>query len=68
MYILKGDESTIAKILKENRIRVNRGLVTFTPMAESEEVPTDEKEPIIEDSKEVHIEDEKKPKKTKKSK
>lgn len=34
-YILSGNGEDIAKIIKENRIRVNRGLVSFTPMTET---------------------------------
>lgn len=30
-YILKGDPAEIEKIIRENRIRVSRGEVTFTP-------------------------------------
>ena len=30
-YILKGDPKEVAKVLQENRIRVDRGVVEFTP-------------------------------------
>lgn len=30
-YILKGDSKEVAKILQENRIRVDRGVIEFTP-------------------------------------
>lgn len=30
-YILKGDPKEVAKILQENRIRVDRGVIEFTP-------------------------------------
>lgn len=35
-YILKGDPAEIEKIIRENRIRVSRGGVTFTPVAPEE--------------------------------
>ena len=34
-YILSGSDKEVAKIIKENRVRVNRGLVSFTPMTET---------------------------------
>ena len=30
-YILKGDSKEVAKVLQENRIRVDRGVIEFTP-------------------------------------
>lgn len=30
-YILKGDPKEVAKVLQENRIRVDRGVISFTP-------------------------------------
>ena len=36
-YILSGSDKEVAKIIKENRVRVNRGLVSFTPMTETVE-------------------------------
>lgn len=30
-YILKGDPKEVAKVLQENRIRVDRGVIAFTP-------------------------------------
>ena len=33
-YILEGNDSDVAKIVRENRIRVERGLVSFTPFNE----------------------------------
>lgn len=30
-YILKGDPKEVAKVLQENRIRVDRGVIVFTP-------------------------------------
>lgn len=31
-YILKGDPKEVAKVLQENRIRVERGVIEFTPV------------------------------------
>lgn len=59
-YILEGDSAEIDKIIRENRIRINRGVVTFTP-APSDSIQEDTKEVEIEDTKEVEIEDTKKP-------
>lgn len=33
-YILTGSDKELAKVIQENRNRVNRGLVQFTPMTE----------------------------------
>lgn len=43
-YILKGRDKEVAKVIQENRVRVNRGLVSFTPMTET--VHTDNSEVI----------------------
>lgn len=32
-YILKGDPAEVAKVIRENRIRVRRGVISFTPAA-----------------------------------
>ena len=56
--ILEGDERTVERIIKENRIRVGRGLVKFSP---AEDTATDEKaEEPEDDSKEVLVDDTKK--------
>lgn len=31
-YILKGDPKEVEKVIRENRIRVNRGVISFTPV------------------------------------
>lgn len=43
-YILSGKDKEVAKVIQENRVRVNRGLVSFTPMTET--VHTDNSEVI----------------------
>lgn len=36
-YILTGDDKTVQNVLKENRIRIKRGLLSITPLGESDE-------------------------------
>lgn len=56
--ILEGDERTVERIINENRVRVGRGLVKFSP---AEDTATDEKAEEPEgDSKEVSVDDTKK--------
>lgn len=43
-YILSGKDKEVAKVIQENRVRVNRGLVSFTPMTET--VHTDNSEVV----------------------
>lgn len=70
-YILEGEAHEIAKVLQENRLRVQRGLIRFTPFEpekeqKKEEIPvTDSKEPPQPDSKEVYAELPKKKRATK---
>lgn len=33
-YILRGNEKDVANVLKEQRIRIGRGVVSFTPLSE----------------------------------
>jgi hypothetical protein len=74
-YIVEGP--ALAKLLQENRIRVLRGEITFTPLTIGEEAPTigeeaptigeeDDKSADVSDDKEVAVTDCKKPKKGKK--
>ena len=42
--ILTGVDSEITKIIRENRLRINRGLVKFTDESESSVEVTDESE------------------------
>ena len=61
-YIIEG--RAIGNVLRENRIRIAKGDIIVTPLAEA---VTDEKEAEVVDTKEVTFEDEKKPaKKSKK--
>lgn len=60
-YIVEGP--ALAKLLRENRIRIARGELTFTPLVDG----NDKKEASVEDSKAVApASDTKTPKKSKK--
>lgn len=62
-YILSGDAKEVGRILQENRIRVSRGLITFTPVhvGGCEDV----KDASVDDTKDVTITDTKAPKRKK---
>lgn len=62
-YILKGDPVEVEKVIRENRIRISRGVISITP-AEPERSPEqsvdpaetmDDKNPYADDFKEVEI-------------
>lgn len=63
--ILEGDERTVERIINENRVRVGRGLVKFSPAEDAasdekaEEPEGDSKEVPADDTKEVKGEDNK---------
>lgn len=40
-YILKGDPKEVAKVLQENRIRVDRGVIVFTPCQQDSALDAD---------------------------
>ncbi len=40
-YILKGDPKEVAKVLQENRIRVDRGVIAFTPCQPDSDLDAD---------------------------
>ena len=65
-YILEGEPKEVAKVIQENRIRVERGVITFTPvqpgrMPDSKTTATDSgtdsKEVNSYDSKDVPADD-----------
>lgn len=43
-YILQGDPKEVEKVIRENRIRINRGVISITPV-EPEPVSTESDEP-----------------------
>lgn len=55
-YILSGEPAEVEKVIKENRIRVERGVITFTPSPESDSL-ADSKEVNDYDSKDVQAND-----------
>ena len=59
-YIVEGP--ALAKLLRENRIRIARGELTFTPLVDGD----DKKEASVEDSKGIPPVETKSPKKGKK--
>lgn len=59
-YIVEGP--ALAKLLRENRIRIARGELTFTPLVDGD----DKKEASVEDSKDIPPVETKTPKKSKK--
>lgn len=59
-YIVEGP--ALAKLLRENRIRIARGELSFTPLVDGD----DKKEASVEDSKDIPPVETKSPKKGKK--
>ena len=60
-YIVEGP--SLAKLLRENRIRVARGELTFTPLVDGDEKKA---EPVVVDDKDIPPVETKTPKKSKK--
>ena len=59
-YILEGNPKEVAKVIQENRIRVERGQISFALVPDEEEADnaTDRKEVVdIDDTKDVDIDD-----------
>lgn len=62
-YILSGEPKEVAKVLQESRIRVDRGVITFTPcqpgtVTDSKAVPAaDAKDVAVADSKTANDDD-----------
>lgn len=42
-FILEGDPKEVAKVIQENRIRVERGVIRFTPAQPDAALPEDDK-------------------------
>lgn len=51
-YVLEGNPKEVAKVIQENRIRVERGQISFALVPDEEEA-TDSKDVVIADSKEA---------------
>ena len=58
-YILEGNPKEVAKVIQENRIRVERGQISFALVHDEEVIPdaADTKDVIDEDTKDVIDED-----------
>lgn len=54
-YILEGNPKEVAKVIQENRIRVERGQISFALVHDEEVIPdaADTKDVIDEDTKDV---------------
>lgn len=58
-YILKGDPAEVEKVIRENRIRVQRGVIQFIPVAPAggsdskAGIEADDKTPFVNDTKDV---------------
>lgn len=70
-YVLEGEPNEVSKVLRENRLRIQRGVISVTPLdcesePQGEPYIDDAKEPLVEDSKAEPAEDAKKPSKRKK--
>lgn len=75
-YILEGSGAEIKKVLQENKLRAARGVIKFTPYADTKVVKvadtkkvakTEVKQAKQADTKEVKTGDAKKPRKSKKA-
>lgn len=42
MYLLNGEEKALKSVIKEQRIRIGRGLITITPVSEAGLVPEED--------------------------
>ena len=60
-YILEGNPKEVAKVIQENRIRVERGQISFALVHDEEVIPdaADTKDVIDEDTKDVDAVDSK---------
>ena len=52
-YILDGNTSDVAKVIQENKIRVARGVISFTPIADSEKETESDTEDKIKTDPEI---------------
>lgn len=55
-YILKGDPKEVDKVLRENRIRVSRGVISITPAEPDTALDEDSVKTLIESHKALHEE------------
>ena len=55
-YILKGDQKELDKVIRENRIRVSRGVISITPAEPDTVLDEDSVKTLIESHKALHEE------------
>lgn len=55
-YILKGDPKEVDKVLRENRIRISRGVISFTPAEPDAALDEDSVKTLIESHNVLHEE------------
>ena len=55
-YILKGDQKEVDKVLRENRIRISRGVISFTPAEPDAALDEDSVKTLIESHNVLHEE------------
>lgn len=53
MLLLKGDKKVLECIIKEQRIRIGRGLITITPVSEAGLVPEEEVKETFESQQKI---------------
>lgn len=53
MYLLNGDEKALESVIKEQRIRIGRGLITITPVSEAGLVTEEDVEKALESKQKV---------------
>ena len=53
MYLLNGEEKALKSVIKEQRIRIGRGLITITPVSEAGLVPEEDVKKIFESQQKV---------------
>lgn len=53
MYLLKGDKKALENVIKEQRIRIGRGLISITPVSEAGLVPEEDVKKTFESQQKV---------------
>ena len=53
MYLLNGEEKALKSVIKEQRIRIGRGLITVTPVSEAGLVPEEDVKKTFESQQKV---------------
>ena len=53
MYLLNGEEKALKSVIKEQRIRIGRGLITITPVSDAGLVPEEDAKKTFESQQKV---------------